>query len=194
MKSLSELTPSATRIVDAAEGLIQAVGYNGFSYDDVAQVVGIRKPSIHHHFPTKAELGAVVVQRYTQRFMNMLAEIVQLELTLSGRLRSYARLFETTYAKDRRLCLCGMLGAESDGLPPNVNQEVRDFFGKNLAWLKSVLQDGVKKGEIEPRCSVEVLAKLVLAALEGGMLLGRGQESKRGLQQVIEALFSAIGK
>jgi len=86
-----------------------------------------------------------------------------------------------------------MLGAESDGLPPNVNHEVRDFFGKNLAWLKSVLREGVERGEIEPRCSVEALAKLVLAALEGGMLLGRGQESKRGLQQVIEALFSAMG-
>ena len=193
MKSLAELTPSAVRIVDAAEGLIQAVGYNGFSYDDVAQIVGIRKPSIHHHFPTKAELGAIVVQRYTHRFLGTLADIAQLESSVSGRLRSYARLFETTYAKDRRLCLCGMLGAESDGLPPIVNREVRDFFEQNLTWLKTVLQDGVETGEIKPKCSTEALAKLVLAALEGGMLLGRGQQSNESLQQAIEALFSAMG-
>ncbi|MCH3032011.1 TetR/AcrR family transcriptional regulator, partial [Listeria monocytogenes] len=51
MKHFSEISPTAERVVDAAEGLVQQHGYNGFSYDDVAQLVGIKKPSIHHHFP-----------------------------------------------------------------------------------------------------------------------------------------------
>ena len=68
MKHFSEISPTAERVVDAAEGLVQQHGYNGFSYDDVAQLVGIKKPSIHHHFPKKGELVAVVAQRYTHRF------------------------------------------------------------------------------------------------------------------------------
>ena len=58
MKHFSEISPTAERVVDAAEGLVQQHGYNGFSYDDVAQLVGIKKPSIHHHFPKKGELVA----------------------------------------------------------------------------------------------------------------------------------------
>ena len=34
MKDFAELGASAERVVDAAEGLIQEHGYNGFSYDD----------------------------------------------------------------------------------------------------------------------------------------------------------------
>jgi len=53
MKDFSELTATAVRVLDAAEGLIQQQGYNGFSYDDVARLVEIKKPSIHHHFAKK---------------------------------------------------------------------------------------------------------------------------------------------
>lgn len=38
MKHFSEISPTAERVVDAAEGLVQQHGYNGFSYDDVAPV------------------------------------------------------------------------------------------------------------------------------------------------------------
>ena len=34
------------RILDVAEGLLQARGYNGFSYADIAEAVGITKASI----------------------------------------------------------------------------------------------------------------------------------------------------
>ncbi len=37
---------------------------NGFSYADIAEVVGIRKPSIHHHFPSKADLVRALVAGY----------------------------------------------------------------------------------------------------------------------------------
>ena len=75
MKHFSEITDSAECVVDAAEDLIQQHGDNGFFYDDISRVIGIKKPSIHHHFPTKAELVAVVVQRYTHRFSECLAQI-----------------------------------------------------------------------------------------------------------------------
>ena len=77
MKHFSELSASAEKVLDAAEGLVQRFGYNGFSYDDIAQQVGIKKPSIHHHFATKAQLVATVAQRFAQRFFVALDAIEQ---------------------------------------------------------------------------------------------------------------------
>ena len=56
--------PSSTshRILDVAEYLMQTRGYNGFSYADVAGEIGITKASLHHHFSTKAALGAAVLK------------------------------------------------------------------------------------------------------------------------------------
>ena len=52
---------TSQKILDIAQSLVVAGGYNGFSYADISDAIGIRKPSIHHHFPTKAELVRVLV-------------------------------------------------------------------------------------------------------------------------------------
>src|SRR5690349_438530 len=58
---------TADKVLDVAQSLIIAGGYNGFSYSDISAAIGIRKASIHHHFPTKAELVAVLVGRYRRQ-------------------------------------------------------------------------------------------------------------------------------
>src|SRR5258708_40084548 len=55
---------TATRIRESAHDLIAARGYNGFSYADIAEVVGIRKASIHHHFPAKVDLVKALLAGY----------------------------------------------------------------------------------------------------------------------------------
>src|SRR5829696_2811940 len=74
-RALSETPPTASRILDEAERLAQTRGYNGFSYADVATVVGTTKAALHYHFPSKAELGRALVDRYTERFLAALDAI-----------------------------------------------------------------------------------------------------------------------
>ena len=69
----SELSPTAAQIVASARSLLATRGYNGFSYADIAEAVGISKPSIHHHFPSKAELVKVVVAQYREEARQGLA-------------------------------------------------------------------------------------------------------------------------
>lgn len=192
MKHFSELTASAERIVDAGEALIQRLGYNGFSYEDVAQMVGIRKPSIHHHFPSKLELGVVVAQRYTHRFRQALLHIEGTQARAPERLRAYAQLFEATYAQNRRLCVCGILGAESDSLPAEINAEVRGFFEINVAWLAGVLAQGQTAGSLKAGLSAQDWAATLLATLEGAMLVGRGLQSGLGPAQMMDMLLAYL--
>lgn len=174
MKHFSELTPAAERIVDEAEDLVKQLGFNGFSYEDIAQRVGIRKPSIHHHFPSKAELVVVMTQRYAHRFQLRLESISAKETTAAARLRSHAALFGETFANGRRLCVCGMLGSEMDSLPEPLRAEVREFFASNLTWLESVIATGQARQELDTQQAPAQLASIWLSALEGSMLVGRG--------------------
>src|SRR4051812_50214233 len=61
---MTNVSSTADDILACARSLIIAGGYNGFSYADVAEVVGIRKPSIHHHFASKVDLVRTLVSRY----------------------------------------------------------------------------------------------------------------------------------
>ena len=192
MKHFSELTPSAERIVDAAENLIKAVGYNGFSYEGISQAVGIRKPSVHHHFPSKTELGAVVAQRYTHRFKESLVRIEGVFATPEERLMAFAKLFEATYANDRNLCVCGMLGAENDSLPNEVITEVRKFFQVTLDWLEAVISEAKSKSAIKANSSPKILALTFLSAMEGAMLVGRSLQAQEGPEIVAHALIESM--
>ena len=124
----------------AAEGLLPQQGYNGFSYDHVAQQAGIKKPSVHQHFATKADLAGMVVQRYTHRFREALLRFEGQHAGARKRLAACAELFDRTFARERRLCVCGMLGAEVHDLPEAVRGEVARFFGINLRWLQAAFE------------------------------------------------------
>ncbi|HEX4672518.1 MAG TPA: TetR/AcrR family transcriptional regulator, partial [Solirubrobacteraceae bacterium] len=67
--------PTAERILDIAERLVQTRGFTNFSYADIAAELGITKASLHYHFPGKAELGHAVIARYGERFAEALSEI-----------------------------------------------------------------------------------------------------------------------
>src|SRR3954471_14729023 len=66
---------TATRILDSAERLVQARGFNGFSYADVAAELEGTKASLHYHFAGKTELGQALIARYAQRFSAALEHI-----------------------------------------------------------------------------------------------------------------------
>ena len=192
MKHFSELTPSAERVLDAAESLLQQRGYSGFSVDDVARQVGIRKPSVHHHFATKADLVTTVVQRYAHRFEAALADIESQAAAAPGRLNAYAGLFARTFADERRLCVCGMLGAESDALPAEVVLGVERFFAANVEWLARVIAHGQRAGLLRRKPAALELAAAYFGALEGAMVVGRGMRTADGPEEVGRTLLSLV--
>ncbi len=183
---------TAARVMDVAEALIQQRGYGGFSFDDVAQAVGIRKPSVHHHFRTKAELVAALARRYTERFESALAAIDVARRDPLARLKAYVQLFASTYAQDGRLCVCGMLGAEADALPADVADAVAGFFQLNLTWLAAAFRDAQRSGQVTTAQRAASLAELMLSALEGAMVVGRGGRSGGGPAAVGKHLLATL--
>ena len=51
------------------------------------------------------------------------------------------------------MCLCGMLAAEYQTLPPPMRDAVVGFFDINEAWLERVLDEGKAAGTLHPRGS-----------------------------------------
>lgn len=191
---MSAVAGTATRVMDVAEALIQQRGYGGFSFDDVAQAIGIRKPSVHHHFRTKADLVAALTRRYTGRFESALAAIDVARRDPVARLKAYVRLFATTYAQDGRLCVCGMLGAEADALPTDVADAVAGFFRLNLDWLTAAFRDAQQCGRVTSDQRPVALAELMLSALEGAMVVGRGSRSGGGPEAIGKSLLAGLAR
>ena len=163
---------TATRILDVAERLVQTSGFNGFSYADISAELGITKASLHHHFATKAELGRALIERYSEAFSAALKVVDQRGGDAAAKLERYVKLYEEVL-REERLCLCGMLAAEYSTLPEPLQKEIRRFFDANETWLAGVIDQGRRAKIFHSRGSAREVARMLLSALEGAMLVAR---------------------
>ena len=174
-----------------AETLVRGRGYAGFSYADLAGAVGIRKASIHHHFPTKADLGAALVAAYAGRYAAALASIRAEVSDGPGRLSAYGRLY--LGGVERGLgCLCAALAVEGDALPDRLRGDVVRFFEDHLAWLEAVLREGQAQGSLRAGQDPAVGARLILATLEGALLMDRLFASPEAFEGTLAALVGGL--
>lgn len=169
------MSPAATMpniILDAAERMAQAVGYNGLSFRDVAAAVGIKSASVHYHFPSKGHLGAALARRYTDRLVHHLQGVDAKGEGPKAGLAAYVDVFRSTLRLDGRMCLCGMLAAETDAIPVEVRAEVRRFVDLNVDWVAATIARSSGKPADSP--VIRQHARAIFAALEGAMLVARG--------------------
>ena len=108
MPRLSAEPDTAQRILDIAARLVQTRGFNGFSYADVAAELEVTKASLHYHFPTKAELGRKLIERYERAFVVALEQIERDTGDAFARLCRYAKIYAGVLSNDQ-MCLCGMI-------------------------------------------------------------------------------------
>ena len=55
--------------------LIRRRGFNGFSYRDLAELVGVKTSSIHYYFPSKEDLVLEAVKEYSARLAERIRSI-----------------------------------------------------------------------------------------------------------------------
>ncbi|WP_454828296.1 TetR/AcrR family transcriptional regulator [Paraburkholderia xenovorans] len=165
---------TAAKIVEAGRQLIMRRGYSGFSYADVAEAIDIRKASIHHHFPVKADLVIAVVRQSREMFDADMASLQASGADALAQLRAYIGYWEQCIADDSApFCVAGMLGAELPALPDEVAQEVTAHFENLTAWLEQVLASGVKGKQFKLGASVKDEAATLVSLVYGAMLAAR---------------------
>ena len=170
---MTERTDTAEQILETARELVQTRGYNAFSYADIAAEIGIRTASIHYHFPSKSDLGRELVARYRDGFRRIFREIDAQTADPLRKLELYAQAYLQVLQDRSRMCLAGMLAADISTLAPPIREEVRGFFADGEEWLARVLAEGRAQGKLRFEGPPEAEAQLLVAGLEGAMLVAR---------------------
>ncbi len=183
--------PTSERILDSAERLVQTRGFNSFSYADIAAELGITKASLHYHFSGKAELGQALISRYARRFSEALG-VIDLEIAdARSKLEAYAGLYADVL-EGKRMCMCGVLAAEYQTLPPPMRSAVVDFFDENERWLAEVLAQGETDQTLSFTGSREDVAQSIISTLEGAMLVARPYDDMARFNAAKRQLISGL--
>ena len=182
---------TARRALDVAERLVQTRGFNGFSYADIADSLGVTKASLHYHFPTKADLGRRLIERYETGFLETLAAIDAAHPLAGDKLVRYARIYAEVL-RANRMCLCGMLASDYATLPKPMRERVRHFFDENERWLTRVLDDGRKSRQLDFKGAPVEVARMIVASLEGAMMLARSYGEVSRFDAAAERLIAEL--
>ncbi|UYY59920.1 TetR/AcrR family transcriptional regulator [Sphingomonas sp. S2-65] len=187
------LSETAGKLVGEAARLIMRGGYNGFSYADLAERFGIRKASIHHHFPSKVDLVVRVVEQGRLAIRAQIAALEQGSPIAMEQLLTYTGYWERCI-KDQTapFCLAAVLAAELPSLPPEIATSVRGHFIDLARWLEHVLSLGVEQGTMKLDASPAVEAETFMAAVYGAMLVARAFDDPERFEVIVQAFIHRV--
>ena len=187
------MNATADRILDAGQVLIQTGGFSAMSFQDIASEVGIRKPSIIHHFATKAELGVAIIRRYRDTFAAQLQQISEDPAKSSwDALEFYFSPYLFLASTPDKVCLCGALAGEIPVLPEVMRVEVKQFIEAHQRWLEEILREGVERGELMLIDSPKSLSRVIFNSLQGSLLVRRSTEDVSQLKEIINAMRKLV--
>ena len=141
-------------ILDATTGILATKGFDLMTMDDVANLIGISKPSLYKHFKSKEDLVGTTMVRLLD---GATYQLEQLPATLSAKEKLSALL---EWALRVRL---------EGGMPflPSTSAHVREMLMRNLIYvgkviklnakLEKLVQQAQKNGELSPDLPSDVI-------------------------------------
>ncbi|MEM6387368.1 MAG: TetR/AcrR family transcriptional regulator [Pseudomonadota bacterium] len=160
-------------LLDFAEHAARAHGWDGFSYADLADAVGIRKASVHYHFPTKSHLSVALMERYTSEMQSTCHTIDQSCKTAAQKLEAIIDHYRKALNSGQTVCLCVSFSVSRESLSDEVIARIEVFREMMIDWLTSVFDLGKADHSISRANDAKREALATLAILEGAHLAAR---------------------
>lgn len=187
---MSDRKDTRERLIDAAYRLALRKGFDRTSVTELISEAGVQRGSLYHYFPGKDDLGLAVLERNHAQFMALLDST----LSPSGDPRRILKAFFSAALKMHRDtgfvggCLWGNTALEMSDTNPAYAKLVGEVFKEWLARVEAVIGRGQDKGEFRTDVTAGDLARLVVAGIEGGIMMSRLTKSPRPFKTCLDAL------
>lgn len=159
------------KILKEGYALLQKHGYNGFSFQDIADLLKIKKPSLYDHFPSKDDLVIAILRTYREMFAQWALDVSS--LAPSERIRKVFDVFYSFTSDKRKVCPVLSLIADMDVLSPAIQKEMRQFIEQWLLWLEQQIAVGQMAGEIRSDLNPKTLSTFIYSQGMGSQLQSR---------------------
>lgn len=179
------------QILDLARGYLQRLGFNGFSFQTIADALGIRKASIHYHFKSKEEMGLALLENYTDSFKQW-AERKSVEPKAAVRLEGFFRIFERFADDESKVCPIGVLSSDFHTLPKKMRAKLGEFYEMQNTWLIATLKAGKTSGEFSADINEAETADTIISAIQGGLFASRVRGDSGPLKNLKKFVFKSV--
>lgn len=185
------MTDTRTKILDVAEDLVQRVGVNAMSYQHISDAVGIRKASIHHHFPRKEDLVDALLARCELSYGENYARIVDGEGSAPEKLERLADVFLQGLVS-KKLCLIGSISTDKNTLRDQSCRMLEKSIGSTVAIFARVFTQGQEEDSLEFSTTEEEAAYGYLSFLIGAQIVARSHGGEEWFRRAARAIIESF--
>jgi TetR/AcrR family transcriptional repressor of nem operon len=157
-------------ILEFANELIQNVGYKGFSYADLSKQLGITKASIHHHFPSKEDLGIAYCEKKLQALRDF-RETLKAMPDYTDQLQAYIGIFKG--CQSQKMCGINAMLSDIGDMPDSLIGHIRKVTELELEILTEILTGGRSLGVFDFAIAPYDQAIMIASSLKGALMLSR---------------------
>ena len=166
-------------ILNTAADLLQTRSFSAISYHDLSERLGITKAGIHHHFPSKDDLGIALADHYYAQTKAALDEIAQTHQKPWDQFNAYMDHISSIQKSGDKICSPGIFQAEHNVISEGMRQGVKRLYHFAVRWITAMLTEGRGQGVMDFSGSPEDQATLIHAALQGALQNARSDDPKR---------------
>lgn len=172
------------RIIRQAAPLFNQRGYDGSSLNEIMAATELEKGGIYRHFASKQELAAAAFDYAWAEAMRARRHDIDSVAHSVDKLKRYIANFVERRGTVPGGCPLLNTAMDSDDGNALLRNRARRALENWQNFLGSIVTQGIKKGEIRRDVSKTKLANLIIATLEGAVMIGR-------LEQNLDALRDA---
>jgi AcrR family transcriptional regulator len=169
-------------------------GFQNTSLDEIAEAVGVKKPSLYAAFGDKEMLFRKVLQRYSGK----LSEPIQALDRYDDIREAIDAFIELGIAGGcskghPRGCLLASAFADSTLLPANLAKEIKALVNQAEESVAGRLKKAVRDGQLPGDFDVKGTSKFLITLMHGIALRMRAGESRAALRRTKNAALRCLG-
>jgi TetR/AcrR family transcriptional regulator, transcriptional repressor for nem operon len=187
---MSKSQVTRQKIVHEAALLFNQQGFAGASMADIMRVTGLQKGGIYNHFGSKEALALeafdYLIGQITQHYMDAIRSRRNAIERLLAMLEVYRRLGDHPLGKGG--CPILNTAVESDDTHPALRQRARSAMESWHSLIQRLLRKGIERGEISTSADADAAATIIIATIEGALMMSKLYGDDRFLAQAIAHL------
>lgn len=187
--SLSKGERTRDKIVAAAAPIFNQRGYEGSSLADLMAATGLKKGGIYRHFASKEELAGEAFDYTWDAALK--ARLLHLNEKASGieKLKQLIANFVNVRSPIAGGCPILNTAVEADDGNPMLRARVIKALRNWVTKLQKMVKLAIESGEAQSGIKPKTVATLIVASLEGALMMSRLERDNHALLLIQEHLY-----
>jgi AcrR family transcriptional regulator len=187
---MSKGEETKNRILQQAAELFNQQGYAGSSISDIMRVTGLQKGGIYNHFQSKDELALQAFDYAIASISKHYRIAIRSKRHAIERLQALIAVFSSFAENPPIAGGCPLLNTavESDDAHPALRERTQQAMNSWLNLIRRVIQTGVDKGEVQHNINVDEIATIIVATLEGAIMMSQLYDDTVYMQRAVNHL------